>query len=83
MLLHLLRSPIGHLVPAQFPKDVAEPGGVASRMWQALDQPHGDGVADAEDPMGMVEVWRFAATDALEPHGINISAPRRKTSLTA
>jgi hypothetical protein len=27
---------------AQVPKDVAEPGGVPSRMWQTLDQPHGD-----------------------------------------
>jgi len=33
--------------------------------------------------MGMVEVCRFAATDALDPHGINTCAPRRNTSLTA
>jgi hypothetical protein len=33
--------------------------------------------------IGMVDVWRLAATDALEPHGINNSAPRRNTSLTA
>jgi hypothetical protein len=31
----------------------------------------------------MVEVWRLAATDALEPHGINMSAPRRNSSFTA
>jgi hypothetical protein len=46
-------------------------------------KPMAMGLPTLRNMMGMVEVLRFAATDALEPHGIKMSAPRRNTSFTA
>jgi hypothetical protein len=34
--------------PAQVSKNVTEPGGIASRVREVIDEPHGNGVAHAE-----------------------------------
>src|SRR5438132_7476418 len=41
------------------------------------------GLPTLMNTMGIVDVWRLAATDALEPVGTNSSAPRWITSVTA
>jgi hypothetical protein len=41
------------------------------------------GLPTLMNTMGIVDVWRLAATDAVEPVGTNKAAPRRITSVTA
>jgi len=56
-ILFVYRSLQLHQLGTQLGKDVAESGGVAARVRQAFDQPHGHGIADAlMNTMGIVEV---------------------------
>jgi hypothetical protein len=51
-----------HQLGTQVRKDVGETSGVAARMRKVFGQPHGDGIADADEHNG--GLWTF---DALPP----------------